>query len=216
MTSCECATLANFLQAAPLSDYLTVLKNEQTARIVMRDTSLYVFLGTIFAVYAAEGQAGSNAALVELVRTSATGLSAIMLSIYLSNDYYVSKIGEFVAKDPKAADFKRWEAFHREGWRHHAQKFFRTLIVLALFGGWAIYQALPVILAGAPLARNAAIAFTTLVGLELIVFLTLALKISTNKSAKAAASPRQVRAAAAAEQAAVRPQAAPDNTPPPQ
>lgn len=156
-------------------DYLNSLKSEQTARIVMRDTSLYVFLGTIFAVYAAEGQAGANTNLVELIRVCSTALSAIMLSIYLSNDYYVSKIGAFVAKDPKAKDFHRWEAFHRTGWRHHVQKFFRTIVVLLLFGGWALYQGLPLLQSSNLLARSAVVVFGLIVTAQLIVFLSFAL-----------------------------------------
>lgn len=145
----------------------------------MRDTALYVFLATIFAVYAAEGQAGRNSDLVELIRTCSTGLSAIMLSIYLSNDYYVSKIGAFVAQDKSAADFQRWEAFHRTGWRHHVQKFARTLVVVVLFGGWTIYQGLPVLRAGSPTAQVSAIVFGIIVFLQLFVFLTFALQRKT-------------------------------------
>lgn len=157
-------------------EHLVALKNEQTARIVMRDTSLYVFLGTIFAVYAAEGQAGQNASLVELIRTCSTGLSAIMLTIYLSNDYYVSKIGDFVAADKDAITFKRWEDFHRSGWRHHVQKFFRTAIVLLLFGGWSLYQAIPVVQFGDAIARAVALLFGAIVVFQLAVFLSLALQ----------------------------------------
>lgn len=157
-------------------EHLAAIKNEQTARIVLRDTALYVFLGTIFAAYAAEGQAGANTALVELIRTAATGLSAIMLSIYLSNDYYVSKIGDFIAQDEDAEAFKRWEAYHRIGVRHHIQKFSRTVIVLALFGGWAAYQAIPVVAHGDPLARVAALVFGALVLAQLAVFISVAFR----------------------------------------
>lgn len=155
-------------------EHLASLKNEQTARIVLRDTALYVFLGIIFAVYAAEGQAGSNHKLIELIRTCSTGLSAIMLSIYLSNDHYVSEIGRFVCSEPRADAFKRWEHSHRKGWRHHVQKFFRTLIVVLLFGGWAVYQTIQVFASGSIPARVAAALFDIIVIVQLSVFLFIA------------------------------------------
>lgn len=165
-------------------DHIVALKNEQTARIVMRDTSLYVFLVTVFAVHAAEGQVGSNTALLDLIQTCSTALSAIMLSIYLSNDYYVSKIGAFIRMDPGAEEFHQWEAFHRFGWRHHAQKLFRTFFVVILFGGWAFYQGHAVLQSEDIVARGAAIIFCVVVTLQILFFLTFAFDGASLQSKK--------------------------------
>jgi hypothetical protein len=120
-------------------DHLVVLKNEQTARIVLRDTALYVHLGAIIGVYAAIGQAGSNQSLVEVIRTSSVALSIVMFSIYLSNDYYVSKLGRFI-RSFGDDQFQGWEQFHRQGIRYRIQKSLRTIIVVMLFGVWTAVQ----------------------------------------------------------------------------
>lgn len=161
------------LETAGYVDHLVALKGEQTARIVLRDTALYIFIGTIFGAYAAEGQAGSNSDLVQQIRAFSLALAALMFSIYLSNDYYVSRIGTFVGKHPAAGKFSEWEAFHRKGVLYHLQKLFRTLVIFLLFGGWTVYQGALIFATGEPNTRIATIVFGSVVALELVFFISL-------------------------------------------
>lgn len=154
-------------------DHLIALKNEQSARIVLRDTALYVFIGTIFGVYAAEGQAGANRELVELIRACSMVVSAIMLSIYMSNDYYISKIARFVCDKDSEGEFKRWENYHRRGGYYQFQKLLRFILVLLMFGGWAVYQGLPVFSHGTAETRIIAMGGGAIVLVELIFFVVV-------------------------------------------
>lgn len=172
-------------------DHFTALKNEQTARIVMRETALYVYIGTIFAVYAAEGQAGANAALVEWIQAVSTALSAIMFSIYLSNDFYVSRIGAFVRGHPQAGAFIDWENFHRQGIVHAVQKSFRTIVVILLFGGWALYRSIPVLETGQPLTKAIAIVFGTIILIELLAFCAILFGVKASATGKPKSTPAQ-------------------------
>lgn len=154
-------------------DHLVALKNEQTARIVLRDTALYVFIGTIFGIYAAEGQAGTNRELVELIRACSTVVSAIMLSIYMSNDYYVSKIARFVCDQATDKGFDLWENYHRKGKYYGFQKLLRFLLVIVMFGGWSVYQGWPVFLHGNDATRVIAVAGGGVVLVELVFFVSV-------------------------------------------
>ena len=155
-------------------EHFTALKNEQTARIVLRDTALYVFIGTVFGIYAAEGQAGANTNLVEIIRACSTAVSAIMFSIYLSNDYYVSRIGQFARSADN--DFSSWEDYHRKGALYVLQKYFRSFLVVALFAGWTLYQAIPILEHGSFATRVMTIFFSGLVAFELLLFALLHMK----------------------------------------
>jgi hypothetical protein len=133
-------------------DHIVALKNEQTARIVLRDSALYVFIGAIFAFYAAEGQAGSNANLIYWIHLASSIIAAGMFSIYLSNDFYVSQISRFVASE-KDPEFCKWEEFHRKGAGYTLQKHLRSLVVYVVFGIWGIYQAISIFSSGDLLIR---------------------------------------------------------------
>ncbi|MDE8654617.1 hypothetical protein [Novosphingobium album (ex Liu et al. 2023)] len=123
---------------------LIALKSEQTARIVLRDTTLYVHIASIIAIYAAEGQAGSNEPLVHSIRVAATILSAVIFSIYASNDFYVSSIGKFAAAHGSSL-LQVWEREHRIGRRYRLQKFLRAAAVLIVFPGWTTLQIAPIL-----------------------------------------------------------------------
>lgn len=153
-------------------DHLVALKNEQTARIVLRDTALYVQLGTIFGIYAAEGQAAANLELVEWIRAVSTLVSAVMLSIYMSNDYYVSRIGRFICSESSSQEFQRWESYHRTGVYYALQKYLRFALVLLIFGGWSAYQSIPVFEAGTISTRAITAIGSTCLLLELAFFIS--------------------------------------------
>lgn len=155
-------------------DHFIVLKSEQTARLVLRDTALYIYLGAIIAIYAAEGQAGSNADLVQIIRLCSVGLVAIMFSIYLSNDYYVSKIGKFISENA-GDDFRRWETYHRVGLRYRLQKYLRTIVVVFLFGGWALFQGLQAYSTPGTIGRWVVVACGIVVAIQLLFFLSMEL-----------------------------------------
>lgn len=121
---------------------LIALKAEQSARIVLRDTTLYVHIASVIAIYAAEGQAGNNVELVHAIRAAATVLSAVIFSIYASNDFYVSSIARF-ASDHGAGLLQRWEREHRGGRRYRLQKILRAAAVLIVFPGWTTLQIFP-------------------------------------------------------------------------
>ena len=127
-----------------VSDVLAILKSEQTARIVLRDTTLYVHIASIVAVYAAEGQAGSNTELVGYIRAFAIVLAAVICCIYASNDFYISRIAEFTSRQGSEL-LQSWEREHRSGKRYRAQKALRTTAVLAVFPGWTTLQLVPLV-----------------------------------------------------------------------
>jgi hypothetical protein len=123
---------------------LIALKGEQTARIVLRDTTLYVHIASIVALYAAEGQAGSNDSLVSAIQAFAVVLAAVICSIYASNDFYISRLARFALCHGSAV-LRAWENEHRAGVRYRFQKAMRTSAVLLVFPGWATLQLAPLI-----------------------------------------------------------------------
>lgn len=152
-------------------DELIALKGEQTARIVLRDTTLYVHIASIVAIYAAEGQAGSNAELVASIRAFAIVLTAVICSIYASNDFYVSRLAHF-ASTHGAALLQAWENEHRLGVRYRLQKLLRASTVLIVFPGWATLQLAPMLQAGMTVLTGIAFASWLVVTGATLVFLT--------------------------------------------
>lgn len=121
-------------------DHIIALKSEQSARIVMRETALYVQLGSIFAAYAVEGQAGQNLDLVNVIRISSMLIALVMISIYLSNDYYVTRISNFI-KSASIDKFSEWENTRKDNIYYQFQKHLRTLSTMIVFLGWEVFQA---------------------------------------------------------------------------
>lgn len=155
-----------------LQDELGPLKSEQTARIVLRDTTLYVHIASVVAIYAAEGQAGDNADLVASIRAFAIVLTAVICSIYVSNDFYVSRLAHF-ASTYGSELMKAWETEHRKGVRYRLQKLLRATAILTVFPGWATLQLMPVIRAGLDLLAWIGFVSWLLVVGATVVFLTV-------------------------------------------
>lgn len=116
-------------------DYLVALKAEQSSRITMRETALYVHLGAIFAVLAAEGQAGSNNSLRDIIICLSSCVTLVMFSIYLSNDYYITLISRYCMQFPDPS-IQRWESERRKNFVYFIQKNTRIVIVILAFVGW--------------------------------------------------------------------------------
>ena len=105
---------------------IATAKNEQIARIVLRDTTLYVNLTLVAALFATQP---ANNSLNHFAMFPVWSL--VMVSIYYSNDYYVSALRDYVKHTDKSR--ASWESKKPRGFGYKLQKELRFLVVLISF-----------------------------------------------------------------------------------
>lgn len=135
----------------------SALKQEQSTRIVLRETALYANLSVAAAAVIGYFEADSSFTTQFLLLLPP--VSAVMFWIYFNNDYYVNELGSYVSNvldrrlrsllEPTAADaaanetrgtaFFNWEEFHRRKSFSRSVRKSAQLVTLAM-----CFLALPV------------------------------------------------------------------------
>jgi hypothetical protein len=163
----------SLVKAALLAEY-AVLKNEQTQRITVRDTVLYLTILANTAVAAIYQQQQNPDPRILLIIPFA---STLLFWIYAVNDHSVRKIRHYIAANvvPKLSDGSQIEAGSLFGWESSRRRsaLVRLLSkIVRLFAVWATFSgaSLAVLIATQPNFRDlpqdlpwlAAAAFSTL------------------------------------------------------
>ena len=105
------------------------MKSEQTARLVLRDTSLYTQI-VISATLLGLLQFNSMKVWLPI---AFSGASFVIFCIYATNDIYVTQISKFVSE--RFRTLSSWEDWHRAGLLYRFQKAFRQFAVFGAFVG---------------------------------------------------------------------------------
>jgi hypothetical protein len=147
----------SFAKAALLAEY-AVLKNEQTQRITVRDTVLYMTIlvnTAIAAIYQLQRNPDPHILLI------IPFASTLLFWIYAVNDFSIKQIRRYIAANvvPKLSDGSEIEAGSLFGWESSRRRsaFVRVLSrIVRLFAVWATFlgASLVVLIATQPNLRD--------------------------------------------------------------